>query len=61
MTRRQASKLEIGARVRHTDGTMGRVSDKNWCAIVIRWDDEATSIARFDSSIMEEVEVCDGK
>ena len=43
----QAKKLEVGARVKWSDGALGTIVDKNWHAVQIKWDDGQAAIFQF--------------
>jgi hypothetical protein len=39
MTREDVRKLKLRDRVRHTDGTLGTVTDVGWSGATVEWDD----------------------
>lgn len=47
MVATQAKKLNVGSRVKWSDGSLGTVVDKNWHALMIKWDDGVECIFQF--------------
>lgn len=43
----EAKKLEVGARVKWSDGSLGTIADKNWHALQVNWDDGQACILQF--------------
>lgn len=46
----QAKKLKVGARVKWSDGELGTIVDKNWHAVMIKWDDGVECIFQFNNN-----------
>lgn len=50
MVATNGKKLEVGSRVKWSDGSLGTVVDKNWHALMIRWDDGVECIFQFKNN-----------
>ena len=48
MNTKEAKRLEIGQRVRFSDGVLGTVTEKNWMAVKVEWDDGQVGVIHFD-------------
>lgn len=47
MTGTKGKQLKVGAQVKWIDGCLGTVIDKNWHALMIKWDDGVECIFQF--------------
>jgi hypothetical protein len=50
MTPKEATKLAIGDRVKWMDGATGTVTEKNWHAAKIEWDDGHVGVFQFKNN-----------
>lgn len=50
MSTSKAKQLKVGSRVKWNDGTLGTIVDKNWHALMIKWDDGVECIFQFNNN-----------